>query len=75
MRFVFCACAVSHMIKDWGGVDINKATDFILSSITYEGSIAVAPHCEGHGGSTYCGVASLHLMGTLERLSHRQVNL
>jgi hypothetical protein len=33
MRFVFCACAISYVLKDWSGVDTAKAVCFIQSSV------------------------------------------
>lgn len=33
MRFIYCACCVSEILNDWSGVDIPKATNYILKSI------------------------------------------
>lgn len=33
MRFLYCACCVSAILDDWSGIDIPKATDYILRSI------------------------------------------
>lgn len=65
VRFVFCACAVAAILDDWSGVDKDSATDFILKSLSYEGAFGQRPFLESHGGSTYCAVASLALMGRL----------
>lgn len=41
---------------------------------TYEGAFGQGPHCEAHGGSTYCAVASLILMNKLSSvLNARQI--
>jgi len=72
MRFIFCACAISHMLQDWSGIDKEKAYQFIVSSQTYEGGIAQGPFQEAHGGSTYCAVAALHLMGKLDDFPRKQ---
>lgn len=69
MRFLFCACAISFMLGDWSAVDKDKAVAFILNSLTYEGGIALFPNGEAHGGSVYCGVASLKLMSRMEDVS------
>lgn len=64
MRFLYCGCAISSMLCDWGGLDAEKATEFINQSQSYDGGIGLSPGREGHGGSTYCAVASLVLMNT-----------
>jgi geranylgeranyl transferase type-1 subunit beta len=66
MRFLFCACAISHMLNDWSGVDVDKAVDFIRSCRSYDGAISLLPGQEGHGGSTFCAVSALTLMGKIE---------
>lgn len=56
------------MLNDWSGIDQDLAVSFILRSIGYDGGIAQQPGLESHGGSTFCGVASLSLMGRLGTL-------
>ena len=29
MRFLYCACAVSYMLNDWSGVDMDMAKDYM----------------------------------------------
>lgn len=65
MRFVYCACAISSLLNDWNGVNQEQALQYIRSCITYEGGISLIPGSEAHGGSTYCALASLSLMGRL----------
>lgn len=66
MRFLFCACAISHMLNDWSGVDIDRSVDFIRSCRSYDGAISLLPGQEGHGGSTFCAISALTLMGRAE---------
>lgn len=33
MRFIYCAACISYIIDDWSGVNIEKATDYILKSL------------------------------------------
>ena len=33
MRFVYCAACISYILNDWGGVDIDKAVEFIQNSL------------------------------------------
>eukprot|EP00049_Salpingoeca_infusionum_P019909 m.363261 g.363261 ORF g.363261 m.363261 type:complete len:401 (-) comp21840_c0_seq1:228-1430(-) len=72
MRFLYCACCISTMLNDWSGVDKDRAVDFIVNSLTYEGAFAQNPYQEAHGGSTFCAVAALSLMGRLDALSSDQ---
>uniref|UniRef100_A0A8C4QG00 Geranylgeranyl transferase type-1 subunit beta n=1 Tax=Eptatretus burgeri TaxID=7764 RepID=A0A8C4QG00_EPTBU len=65
MRFVYCACCICYMLADWSGIDRDKATDFICRSMSYDGGFGQGPGLESHGGSTFCAIASLHLMGRL----------
>jgi len=33
MRFVFCAAAISYILNDWSGIDVDRMVDFILKSV------------------------------------------
>ncbi|KAI1301543.1 Geranylgeranyl transferase type-1 subunit beta [Halotydeus destructor] len=68
IRFVYCACVICHLLNDWSAIDVERATSFISSSLTYEGAFGQGPGCEAHGGSTYCAVASLVLMNTVNKV-------
>jgi geranylgeranyl transferase type-1 subunit beta len=84
MRFVYCACAIKYLLQaDESIFNVPKTLRFIMSSFVsegrklsiacvqnYDGGIGQAPCVESHGGSTYCAVASLHL---LHRLHDAQV--
>ncbi|XP_071844987.1 geranylgeranyl transferase type-1 subunit beta-like [Apostichopus japonicus] len=66
MRFLYCACCISHIIQDWGGIDIERAIKFIHQSLAHDFGIGEVPGGEGHGGTTFCAIASLSLIGQLE---------
>ena len=36
MRFVFCACCVCYILKDWSGVDKEKIKGYIRRSKVYQ---------------------------------------
>lgn len=72
MRFLFCAAATSYILDDFSGINIDKATEFILSSISYDYGIAQGPDLESHGGSTYCALATLALTTRLSSLTPTQ---
>jgi len=71
MRFIYCASAISFMLNDWNGIDVDKTVKYIISSQSFDAGIGQGPGQESHGGSTYCAVASLHLMGRLHELPKR----
>jgi prenyltransferase beta subunit len=68
MRFLYCACAISYLLGDWSGVDVDRAVGYIQSCRAYDGGVALIPGQEGHGGSTFCALAALALMGRLEEV-------
>jgi len=68
MRFLYCACSISAMLDDWSGVDMDRAVAYIKSCRSYDGAVGLVPGQEGHGGSTFCAIASLVLMGKLEEV-------
>ncbi|XP_040277577.1 geranylgeranyl transferase type-1 subunit beta [Bufo bufo] len=66
MRFVYCASCICYMLNDWSGMDMEKSIEYIRRSMSYENALGQGAGLEAHGGSTFCGVASLCLMGKLE---------
>lgn len=45
----------------------DNTSDWVLSCQTYEGGFAGVPGGEAHGGYTFCAVAALTLLGSIER--------
>uniref|UniRef100_A0A4W5K9L0 Protein geranylgeranyltransferase type I, beta subunit n=1 Tax=Hucho hucho TaxID=62062 RepID=A0A4W5K9L0_9TELE len=75
MRFVYCAVCICYMLDDWSGMDIKKDIDYIRRSTSYDNGIGQGAGLESHGGSTFCAVAALCLMGKLEEMfSERELN-
>ena len=75
LRFLYCACAISTFLDDWTGINKEKAVDFVVACLSYDGGLALTPcGSEGQGGATYCGIAALALMGKLDAL-HQQNRL
>jgi geranylgeranyl transferase type-1 subunit beta len=66
MRFLYCACCISHMLGDWRGVSVPAAVAYVRSCRSFDGAVGLLPDQEGHGGSTFCAVASLVLMQRLD---------
>ena len=83
LRFMYTAIAIWYLLKPSNNnddddsqppiINIQTATSYILSCISYDGSLGLTPGREGHGGSTFCGIASLYLMGMLDDvMEHRE---
>ncbi|KAL3826246.1 hypothetical protein ACHAXA_006274 [Cyclostephanos tholiformis] len=47
-------------------IDVDSAVSYVLSCRSYDGGLGLSPGGEGHGGSTFCGIASLRLLGVLD---------
>lgn len=78
LRFMYTAICIWYILADESPkkstsfnntdacINIQSAVSYILSCVTYEGSLGLTPGREGHGGSTFCGIASLFLLGVLD---------
>ncbi|NXA28565.1 PGTB1 transferase, partial [Ibidorhyncha struthersii] len=75
MRFVYCASCICYMLNNWSGMDMKKAIDYIRRSMSYDNGLGQGAGLESHGGSTFCGIAALCLMGKLEEVfSEKELN-
>jgi len=72
VRFVYSLCATCYLLNDWGSVDKERLFRFLMSCRSYDFAFGQLPFRESHGGSTYCVIQSLSLMGMLDRLDHKQ---
>ncbi|KAL0091986.1 protein geranylgeranyltransferase type I beta subunit [Phycomyces blakesleeanus] len=63
VRFIYCATAICYILDDWSGLDMEKTLKYIQNLQSYEHAIGQSPGQESHGGSTFCGVGALELMG------------
>jgi geranylgeranyl transferase type-1 subunit beta len=43
MRFLYCACAISHMLGDWSGINIDLAVNYIRKCRSYDGALSLIP--------------------------------
>lgn len=68
MRGVYCALVVADILNILDEEVRRDISDFIVSCQTYEGGIASIPFGEAHAGYTYCGLASMIILGESHRL-------
>ncbi|KAH6912586.1 geranylgeranyltransferase type I [Coprinopsis sp. MPI-PUGE-AT-0042] len=61
LRTLYCAFAISSMLNDWSGIDVDRALRFVRSCRTYEGGYGQSSFCEAHGGITYIALAAMQL--------------
>ncbi|KAL6503707.1 hypothetical protein OROGR_025630 [Orobanche gracilis] len=48
LRFVFCAAAICSMLKNWSGMDREKAKEYIIICQSYDGGFGLIPGSESH---------------------------
>lgn len=65
VRFIYCVCAIAHILDLWHCIDIDRTVQYLLRCRTYEGGFGLRPGCETQGGATYCAIAALTLMKRL----------
>uniref|UniRef100_A0A1I8ACE9 Geranylgeranyl transferase type-1 subunit beta n=1 Tax=Steinernema glaseri TaxID=37863 RepID=A0A1I8ACE9_9BILA len=65
MRFVYCAVVICKILNGFSNINVEGICSYIRRSVSYDGGIAQGPTLESHGGSTYCAIASLALLGRL----------
>ncbi|KAI9100610.1 protein geranylgeranyltransferase-like protein type I beta subunit [Phlyctochytrium arcticum] len=68
MRFLYSALVTLHILSAPPNTVINtsSAREFIHASQSFQGGFGQNPGQEAHGGSTYCAIASLAILGELE---------
>ncbi|PLW05353.1 hypothetical protein PCANC_15995 [Puccinia coronata f. sp. avenae] len=68
VRFVYCAVAILAIVRVTPDtvIDVDSTERFLKSCRRYEGGYGQAPYAEAQGGTTYCALASLSLLGRLE---------
>ena len=49
-RFSFCALACLALVDKLGAVDVDKAVDFVVSCMNFDGGFGVVPGSESHAG-------------------------
>ncbi|RKP03691.1 hypothetical protein CXG81DRAFT_23663 [Caulochytrium protostelioides] len=71
LRFVYCACVISTLLRDWRGLDVPRLVGRIARCRNpLDGAYGQVPGQESHGGSTFCAVAALVLIRRAARDGH-----
>lgn len=80
---MYAACAISYLLNDWSGINIEKAVEFILACQNYDYAYGFGPEQESHcneyswydltgiAAATFLAVASLKLMGKEDLISNK----
>lgn len=69
IRGVYCALSVAKLTNIWCPELIHGTPFFIARCQTYEGGFGGVPGMEAHGGYSFCGLASLVLMGQEHKIN------
>ncbi|PVF92853.1 terpenoid cyclases/Protein prenyltransferase [Serendipita vermifera] len=62
LRMTYCAFVICSVLGEWSCINVERAVEFIQRCRSYEGGYGQEPGNEAQGGSTYCALASLHLL-------------
>lgn len=73
VRGSYCALSVAVLCNIMDEEITRGCAEWICKCQTYEGGIGASPGEEAHGGYTFCGFASLVLLGEVERLRMPQL--
>ncbi|KAK9503045.1 hypothetical protein O3M35_011698 [Rhynocoris fuscipes] len=67
VRGIYCAVSIYNLLKLKDYQLFENSIPWITRCQTYEGGFAGNPGMEAHGGYTFCSVASLYLLGGLNK--------
>jgi prenyltransferase beta subunit len=65
LRGTYCAIVVAKLtsLEELDSKLFENVAEWVVLCQTYEGGFGASPGVEAHGGYTFCGVASLKLLG------------
>lgn len=70
IRGSYCALTVATLLNMVTPKLIENVADYISQCQTYQGGIGAEKYAEAHGGLTFCGVATLHMVAEAEEISN-----
>jgi len=65
-RFSFCAVAALALIGRLDAINVEKATEFVMSCMNFDGGFGCRPGSESHAGQIYCCVGFLSVVRRLD---------
>ncbi|KAJ6796466.1 protein farnesyltransferase subunit beta [Iris pallida] len=68
VRACYTAVSVASILNILDNELVKDVGEYVLRCQTYEGGIAGEPGSEAHGGYTFCGLATMILIGEVDRL-------
>ncbi|MCI4386247.1 hypothetical protein PGIGA_G00060070 [Pangasianodon gigas] len=68
-RFSFCAVATLALLGRLDAVDVDKAVQFVLSCMNFDGGFGCRPGSESHAGQIYCCTGFLSITGQLQQVN------
>jgi len=74
-RFSFCAVACLKLIDSLDVIDIDRATNFIMNCLNFDGGFGCRPGAESHAGQIYCCLGFLSLVQRLDYLDESTRNM
>jgi geranylgeranyl transferase type-2 subunit beta len=74
-RFSFCAVACLKLIDSLDIIDIDRATNFIMNCLNFDGGFGCIPGAESHAGQIYCCLGFLSLVQRLDNLNESTRNM
>ncbi len=73
LRCTFIAVLITSSLNIIDELITEGIVPYIASCQSYEGGISPIPEVEAHGGYTFCGVATLALLGSLEKINLKKL--
>ncbi|XP_065655395.1 protein farnesyltransferase subunit beta isoform X2 [Hydra vulgaris] len=73
IRGVYCAMVAARLTNVFTKEMFKGTADWLASCQTYEGGFGGLPGLEAHGGYTFCGYASLALLGQEQKARTKQL--
>uniref|UniRef100_A0A8C5ZPW0 Geranylgeranyl transferase type-2 subunit beta n=1 Tax=Marmota marmota marmota TaxID=9994 RepID=A0A8C5ZPW0_MARMA len=68
-RFSFCAVATLALLGKLDAINVEKAIEFVLSCMNFDGGLGCQPDSESHAGQIYCCTGFLAITSHLHQVS------
>ncbi|KOX67356.1 Geranylgeranyl transferase type-2 subunit beta, partial [Melipona quadrifasciata] len=74
MRFSFCAVATLSLLNRLDVIDVDKAVEFVMKCMNFDGGFGSKPGAESHAGMIYCSIGLLSITGNLHLVDADQLS-